>query len=103
MRYELSIAKGLLPNLTRSTLPNIVLLGFLSAIFEGIGLYLFLPLLTVVGGEDTAKTDIPRYLTRLVDSIPNDWQVPALVALVFVSVLLKAGITYWNAAYFATI
>jgi ATP-binding cassette, subfamily B, bacterial MsbA len=105
MQYELSILKRLLPilNLHRRTLPTIVLLGLLSSAFEGIGLYLFLPLLAVLGGGDKEKSEIPAHLVMVVDSIPTAWQVPALVGLVLMSVFLKAVIGYWNAAYFATI
>ncbi|WBL80333.1 ABC transporter ATP-binding protein/permease [Bradyrhizobium xenonodulans] len=104
MQYELSIVRRLLPNLnlTRGTLPTIILLGLLSAAFEGIGLYLFLPLLAVLHGEGNAS-ELPAYLTKIVSMIPAGWQVPGLVALVLLSVLLKALVGYWNAAHFASV
>lgn len=105
MQYELSIVKRLLPNLnlTRGTLLTLVLLGLISAAFEGIGLYLFLPLLSVLEGGDKGVNELPAYLNNIVSAIPAGWQVPGLVALVFLSVLLKAVIGYWNAAYFASV
>lgn len=105
MQYELSIARRLLPslNLTRGTLLTIVLLGLLSALFEGIGLYLFLPLLTALSGGGSAESELPAYLVQIMNVFSPQWQVPGLVSLVFLSVLLKAIVGYWNAAYFASV
>ena len=103
MRDELSIVKQLLPllKLRRGTLPTIILLGLLASAFEGISLYLFLPLLALLGGDARGNNGIPPHLATMIDVIPTAWQVPALVGLVMVTVLLKSAISYANAAFFA--
>nr|WP_244635988.1 ABC transporter ATP-binding protein [Chthonobacter albigriseus] len=102
--YERSIVSLLLRMLggKRLTLVLVVVLGLLASAFEGVGLYLFLPLLDALDGP-VDLSQLPGWLRAAVQAIPEGWLVPALVGLVLLSVIAKNAIGYLNAAVFTSL
>ncbi len=77
--------------------PLVVLLGVLSAVLEGVSLYLLIPLLdlfTVQNGTGWADNAIVGWLNRIVELVPEAWRVEALLASVTVGFILKSTVRY---------
>lgn len=78
-------------------LPAVVALGLTSSIFEGIGIYLFIPLLQVItaGGH----TDPGRMFGIEIDAlrqIPQHMLVPVIAGLIVLTLALKNLLTFAN-------
>ena len=76
----------------------IVALGLLAALFEGLGLVLFIPLIQSLGV--TPRTDglLERALGTVLQPIPQNDRTAWLVGLVFVLILLKNVTNFANTA-----
>lgn len=105
MRQDFNVLRALLPLLSSQpwTLPTIVFLGLLSSGLEGVGLYLFVPLLAMLEDSANRYGDFPSYVGAALDLIPESAHLPGLVALVVLSVILKNAVAFWNSANFATV
>jgi ATP-binding cassette, subfamily B, bacterial MsbA len=73
----------------RWSAPAIIGLGLLSAMLEGAGLYLFIPLLTQLGTSAGAETGVAALFERALAPVPPAWRVPLLVGGIFLSIVLK--------------
>jgi subfamily B ATP-binding cassette protein MsbA len=69
--------------------PAIIGLGVLSAVLEGFGLYLFIPLIESLGRGAGSKSAVSEMVARVLSPLPDTWQVPVLAAAVCVAILLK--------------
>jgi subfamily B ATP-binding cassette protein MsbA len=100
MKYEFAVLHALWPllNTSRHTVPLILFLGLLSSGLEGVGIYLFLPLLNLLNAEPGTPCAWEAFC-----DIEKTWQVPILVLLVLTSVAAKNLIAYWNGANFARV
>jgi len=76
--------------------PAIVGLGLLSAVLEGAGLYLFIPLLGQLGSEAAGNGRLAELLDRALAPVPEPWRIPLLVAGLFTSLALKNGVVHLN-------
>jgi len=76
--------------------PSIVVLGLASALLEGAGLYLFIPLIQSLGASGMAGNPIARVFDRLIAPIPTDHRVPVLVAAVCAAIILKNLVGFLN-------
>jgi len=104
MTYERSIFRALRPLLDqrRFAIGKIVALGLASSLLEGAGIYLFLPILNLLGSGQTAPP-APAFLQGPLDHFPAAWQLPGLVLLIVISIGAKNALSYWNGAYIARI
>ncbi len=91
-------ARGLLKvaNAPRWSSPTIVALGLLGAFLEGATLYLFIPLMQSLGAGSAAGDQIGHLFSNLLAGIPAESRVPALVAAVFATVVLKNIVSFLN-------
>jgi subfamily B ATP-binding cassette protein MsbA len=105
VQHDLEIMQTLWPylNTHRYTVPIIVCLGLLSSVLEGAGLYLFLPLLSLLGQGGALPTNLPSVGSSILDHLPTSWHVPILVVLVIGAVMAKNVVSYINGTYFARI
>jgi ATP-binding cassette, subfamily B, bacterial MsbA len=67
----------------------IVGLGLLAALFEGLGLILFIPLIQSLGVTPRANGALEQFLAVILQPIPETHRTVTLVALVFILILLK--------------
>lgn len=78
----------------RWLIPVLVLLGLLAFLFEGLGIYLLMPLLQTLSGESTApgpeSNGIIGLATRLTASMTPEYRVAVLIAAIVACILLKA-------------
>ncbi|MEM9002333.1 MAG: ABC transporter ATP-binding protein [Cyanobacteria bacterium P01_F01_bin.86] len=78
-----------------------IILGFSGNVFNGIGITLLLPLLqTSLGSESVDFSKFPSALSSLFqvfDSIPEQFKLFAMVACVFMAIVLKNVATYAGA------
>lgn len=104
-RHDLKIVRTLWPYLSthRFTVQIIVCLGFLSSALEGVSLYLFLPLLNLLGQEGSLQTSLSGFGGGTLKYLPFSWQVPALVILVISALVAKNALSYINATHFARV
>lgn len=85
-------------------LPVILVLGVSTSLSEGIGLSLFIPLLD--GLESIPQTKTPgsglfQWIAQWHQLIPEQSRQQVLLGLIFLTVLLKALLSYGNAVYFS--
>ena len=69
--------------------PAIVGLGVISALFEGAGLYLFIPLVEILGAQGASGSAVGALFARLLAPVPESWRVGVLIAGLCASILLK--------------
>jgi subfamily B ATP-binding cassette protein MsbA len=79
----------------RWSAPAIVGLGLLTALLEGAGLYLFIPLLGSLGTAG-AESGIATVFERLLAPVPTEWRIPLLVAAICATIALKNGVVQLN-------
>lgn len=77
---------------------SIVSLGLLAALFEGLGLILFIPLIQSLGVTPRTNGVLERFLAIVLQPIPETHRTMSLVALVFVLILLKNVTNFANTA-----
>jgi ATP-binding cassette, subfamily B, bacterial MsbA len=82
----------------RSAPVMIVSLGLLAALFEGLGLILFIPLIQSLGVAPRMDGVLERILAVVLEPIPQAQRTVWLVALVFVLILLKNLTNFANTA-----
>ena len=101
-QFELAVYRALIARLepVSKNLPKIIGLGLLSFAIEGLGLYLFLPLLAILSSSDNLA-GIPGFMRDALERLPDGSQVLTLIAIVVVSVVLKNAVAYWNGVQFA--
>lgn len=90
-------------NARRGTLLAIVCLGLLSYALEGVGLYLFLPLLSALQDPVGSFSGMPVVVRKGLQLLPAEGQLPALASFVVASVLLKNFVAYLNSSHFAKV
>ncbi len=76
----------------------IVILGLLAALFEGLGLILFIPLIQSLGVTPRTDGVLERALAVVLQPIPQSDRTAWLVGLVFVLILLKNVTNFANTA-----
>lgn len=69
--------------------PAMIALGLAVALLEGATLYLFIPLIQSLGAPAGADGQIGHLFNHLIVEVPADRRIAVLVALVFVTVVLK--------------
>ena len=69
--------------------PVIVGLGLLSAMFEGIGLSLFIPLVELLGAREGGASVLTRVFSTMLAPVPVEWRVPVVIAGLCLSIVLK--------------
>ncbi|CAN5921625.1 ABC transporter ATP-binding protein [soil metagenome] len=86
----------------RWAVPTIVVLGTCAALAEGVGLSLFIPLLSSADVADTGgNTWWAQRLFDLFEGVPPDRRVAAIAVCILTAITLRATLTYANAALFA--
>lgn len=78
--------------------PAIVALGIAAAVLEGLGLFLFIPLIQSLGAGVPRPSGLERYFDRILEPIPDPYVTPFLVGLLCASILLKNGVNLINVA-----
>jgi len=76
--------------------PTIVGLGLLSAMLEGIGLSLFIPLVELLGAREGGTSVLTRAFDTLLAPVPVAWRVPAVIAGLCLSIVLKNVVAQLN-------
>lgn len=74
----------------------IVGLGLASAVLEGAGLYLFIPLLGHLGTPAASGSGVAALFERALAPVPSAWRIPLLVGGVCTSIVLKNGVGQLN-------
>lgn len=79
-------------------LPAMVLLGLLTAVFEGISLVLVVPLVQTLGGGDLPgdQGQFLRFLHGVMAEVPAESRLLAILLGIFSAVLLKSLVSYAN-------
>jgi len=77
---------------------TIVSLGLLAALFEGLGLILFIPLIQSMGVTPRTNGLLERLLAVLLEPVPDTQRTVSLVVLVFGLILLKNITNFANTA-----
>ncbi|NEX93043.1 ABC transporter ATP-binding protein [Caulobacter sp. 17J65-9] len=78
--------------------PVIIFLGLICAALEGLGLYLFIPLVQSMGGQDTGG--VAHFFHRVTDWLPEKYRLASLVGALCLAILLKnvvGYVAYWVA------
>ncbi|WP_127753255.1 ABC transporter ATP-binding protein [Devosia sp. 1566] len=104
MKDDVAILRALWPLLAtqRYALAIIIGLGLASSLLEGVGIYLFLPILELLSSEQTLPAGL-SFLHLALNQIPANWRVSVLVLLVVISIGAKNALSYWNGAYIARV
>ncbi|CAN5436652.1 ABC transporter ATP-binding protein [soil metagenome] len=76
----------------------IILLGLTSAVLEGLGLILFIPLIQSLGGTSGSASGVQRLLERLLLPIPEGQLTAWLVVMLCISILIKNLVNLLNTA-----
>ena len=76
--------------------PAIVALGLLSAMLEGIGLSLFIPLVELLGAQEAGASVMKRAFDTLLAPLPIEWRVPVVIGGLCLSILLKNVVVQLN-------
>ena len=76
--------------------PAIVALGLLSAMLEGIGLSLFIPLVELLGAREGGTSVLTRAFDPLLAPVPVEWRVPVVIAGLCLSIVLKNVVAQLN-------
>jgi ATP-binding cassette, subfamily B, bacterial MsbA len=105
MQFELSIIRVLWPLLTarRRTLPMIIGLGLLAAALDGFGLFLFVPLISLLNAAGPDVPPLPLGLDNVLRPFPPGSHVFILVLLVIASIVGNNLVAYWNRAHIASV
>lgn len=85
-------------------LPVILVLGVSTSLSEGIGLSLFIPLLDgleSIPQRQTPSSGLFQWIAQWHQFIPESSRHQVLLVLIFLTVLLKALLSYGNAVYFS--
>ena len=79
-------------------LPAMILLGLLTAVFEGISLLLVVPLVQTLGGGELpgSQGQFLQSLHGLMAEVPLDSRLLAILLAIFGAVLLKSLVNYAN-------
>lgn len=93
---------GLIPT-RRGSVTAIASLGLLSSLFEGVGLYLFLPLLNTLSTAEGSAIEYPAVFSPILDKVSPNWVVAVLAGLVLLCIVLKNAVSYANSAMFALV
>jgi ATP-binding cassette, subfamily B, bacterial MsbA len=85
-------------NLKAWFVPAMVLLGLVAAFLEAISLALVIPLLQVINDSTGAKAPsaLVRQLNEMVDLVPIDSRILAIVAAIVAAVIFKGVVGYTN-------
>ena len=95
--FRASVASVLrLAGAPRWSAPAIVGLGLVAALFEGVGLTLFIPLIEVLGGNSGNSSGVAALLNRLIEPVPAHLRVAALIGGLCASILLKNMVAQLN-------
>ncbi|MCR9274423.1 MULTISPECIES: ABC transporter ATP-binding protein [Mameliella] len=86
---------------SRGSVFVVVALGLVSSLFEGISLYLFLPILAHLPGQSGAEGTLPALLGWVDDWFPPDWVFTGLLTMAVLGIVLKNAVNYLNVAVFA--
>ncbi|OJF95822.1 ABC transporter ATP-binding protein [Pararhizobium antarcticum] len=105
VQHDLKIVRTLWPYLSthRYTVQIIVCLGLLSSALEGVSLYLFLPLLGLLGQEEALQSSLSGFGGGTLNYLPSSFHVPVLVMLVISAIVAKNALSYINATHFARV
>jgi subfamily B ATP-binding cassette protein MsbA len=76
--------------------PAIVGLGLLSALLEGIGLSLFIPLVELLGAQEGGTSILTRAFDTLLAPVPIEWRVAVVIGGLCLSILLKNVVAQLN-------
>ncbi|MAQ85218.1 MAG: hypothetical protein CMH12_18490 [Maritimibacter sp.] len=77
-------------------------LSVLAAVFEGVGLYLLVPLIdTIIAGQDVSWAEYPfsDHLDVLLQRFPEDWQIRVLLFCIVAAIIAK-NVTQFCCDYF---
>lgn len=79
---------------------TVTVLGLLASAFEGVGIYMFLPLFAGLqnSGQDAETYGLPD---PLLDIVPDEWRIPAVVLIIVLCVLIKSVINFYNRVSFS--
>jgi subfamily B ATP-binding cassette protein MsbA len=76
--------------------PAIVALGLVSAMLEGIGLSLFIPLVELLGAQEGGASVLTRAFDTLLAPVPIQWRVPVVIGGLCLSIVLKNVVAQLN-------
>ncbi len=79
----------------RSQMVIITILGFLSGLFEGVGVSAIIPIFTFITGNEGLGSDfVSRSIERLFSLLHVDYTVPFLLLFIACLFILKAGVLF---------
>ena len=92
--------RALRPMLTRHRRIGwgVIVLGVLSALSEGLGIGLFIPLLQYVSSTSADAPNMPTATLgqAMLDAIGPNYQLPAICGAILLTIALASGLTYGN-------
>jgi ATP-binding cassette, subfamily B, bacterial MsbA len=84
-------------------LPVLVVLGVVASVLEGVGIYLFIPLLQFLVKAPTRAESGNQVVDTLIQfglSLPEDWRLAILALCIVISITLKNIVSYANVVGF---
>src|SRR5262245_13033053 len=86
-------------------LPAMAILALLSSLFEGISLTLLIPLVQNLsrGGRPDGHGQLLAFFYGIVDAIPAESRLMAILAAILAAVLVKSIVSYANMAVFGVV
>lgn len=84
-------------------LPLMVAVSVLAFLFEGLAIYLILPLVEALGATEAIGTQsgLSGWITETVGALPAEQRLGYVVAAIVVCILLKSAVAYLGTAFFA--
>lgn len=86
-------------------LPLMVAVSVLAFLFEGLAIYLILPLVETLGANDTtvARHGLSGWISQTAGVLPEEHRLGFVVAAIVLCILLKSAIAYFGTAFFAQV